>query len=398
MKRVVITGIAPIAAMGCGNAFFEQLYAMNPVISRFPDDFCEGTASSKWYVPYPEIDITPYKSQLRRMPVLAPKNAVTAALASLMAVDDAGLSGLDPDTAIFFGVSTMNLDDVLTAHNDAAAGIRIHPASNPKSMTNAVPAWLSILFGTHGRALAISTACASGTDAIGAAYEHIALGKGKMALCGAADYMNCDTDLVFRSFDVLSALTRTEDGLPRPFSEERSGFLFCNGGACALILEEYESAAARGANIYAEITNYSACCDAFHIVKMPAYPEQVISMLKGMAAGKDVDYYNAHGTATAVNDKMEADALKEVFGSALADIPVNATKCMTGHAIGTSGALEAAVTAYSIRHSKIHGNLIGTPMDGLNLPRETTDREIHCAITASFGFGGHNAALMLEKI
>lgn len=332
------------------------------------------------------------------MLLLAPRNAITAAVSALKAAEDAGLSALDPDTAVFYGVSTMDIDDVVGGYIPTAEGKRMHPSTNPKSMTNAVAAWIPILFGTHGRTFVLSTACASGTDAIGAAYEHIALGRSKMAVCGAADQMDCIEQLFFRSFDVLGTLTRTTDGLPRPFSEERSGFLFSEGGACTLILEEYGSAVARGAEIYAEITNYSACCDAYHIVKMPEYPEQVIAMLREITAGKDVDYYNAHGTATTVNDRMEATALKEVFGDKLPDITINATKSMTGHAIGTSGALEAAVTAYSLKNGIIHGNLLGTPMEGLNLPQQTIRRDIRCGVTASFGFGGHNSALMLEKI
>ena len=121
-------------------------------------------------------------------------------------------------------------------------------------------------------------------------------------------------------------------------------------------------------------------------------------MLKAMTAGKHVDYYNAHGTATAVNDQMEATALKAVFGDQLGHVIVNATKSMTGHAIGTSGALEAAVCAYSVKHGIVHGNLIGTPMPELNLPQKTMPADIRCAISTSFGFGGHNSALMLEKI
>lgn len=398
MHRVVITGIAPIVAMGKGQEFFDNLMAMKPVIKQTDPSYCDGANISKWYVPYPELDISPYKASLRQMTLIASRNAITAAVAALMAKEDAGLDNFDPDTAVFFGGSTMDAEDILMAHNTVKEGRRLHPSSNPKSMANAVPAWISILFGIHGRSQVISTACASGTDAIGAAYEHICMGKAKMAVCGGADQMSCSSELFFRSFDVLGALTHSPDGYPRPFSEERSGFLFSEGGACVLILEEYESAVARGARIYAEITDFQACCDAYHIVKMPENPEQVISMFKNMVQGKTIDYYNAHGTATPVNDQMEATALREVFGSELGHILVNATKSMTGHAIGTSGALEAAVTAYSIKNGIVHGNIIGTPMEGLNLPRETQKCEIRRAITASFGFGGHNSALMLEKI
>ncbi|MBO7412175.1 MAG: beta-ketoacyl-[acyl-carrier-protein] synthase family protein [Fibrobacter sp.] len=398
MQRVVITGIAPIVAMGTGHAFFEKLMAMEPVIKPIEQSYCDGANISKWYVPYPEVDVTPYKERLRQMLMLGSRNAITAAVAALKATEDAGLKELDPETAVFFGGSTMDTEDILTAYNAVKEGRRLHPASNPKSMANAVPAWISILLGIHGRSQVIATACASGTDAIGAAYEHICMGKSKMAVCGGADQMSCCAEMMFRSFDVLGALTRSPDGLPCPFSEERSGFLYSEGGACVLILEEYESAVARGANIYAEITDYRSCCDAYHIVKMPDYPEQVISMFNGMVEGKKVDYYNAHGTATQVNDQMEATALKEVFGSQLGGIIINATKSLTGHSIGTSGALEAAVTAYSLKNGIVHGNIVGTLMEGLNLPRQTQKCDIRCAISASYGFGGHNSALMLEKV
>lgn len=398
MNRVVITGIAPIAAMGQGQEFFDNLMAMKPVVKQTDENYCKGANVSKWYVPYPQIDFTPYRDKLLQMPILAPLIAKSAAVSTIMALDDAKLKELDPDTPVFFGFSTPNADENFNAYNTIKAGKRLHPSANLKSMGNAISAWISILFGIHGKSKVISTACASGTDAIGEAYEHICMGKSKTAICGASDMTKSDENMVFRSFDVLGTLTHSDDGKPRPFSEERSGFLFCEGGACALILEEYESALARGADIYAEITGYRSCCDGYHIVKMPDYPEQVIKMLKSLSAGKNVDYYNAHGTATSVNDQMETTALTETFGEHAANIIINATKCMTGHAIGTSSAYEAAVTAYSIKNGIVHGNILGTPMEGFNLPQETTHCDIRCAITASFGFGGHNSALMMEKI
>ncbi|MDO5558080.1 MAG: beta-ketoacyl-[acyl-carrier-protein] synthase family protein [Oscillospiraceae bacterium] len=398
MNRVVITGIAPVNAMGSGNEFFNNLMAMRPVISKADNNYCAGKISSGWYVPYPEVDLAPYMDKLKRMPSLASKNACTAAVAAIIAASDAGISEFDPDTAVFFGVSTMNADDVINAYNLIKGNRRLMPSTNPKAMANAVPAWISILFNVHGRSQVISTACSSGPDAVGAAYEHISMGKSKMAICGGADYMKSDEEMIFRSFDVLGALTRSTDGLPRPFSDQRSGFLFCEGGACALILEEYECALRRNADIYAEITGYDSCCDAYHIVKMPEYPQQAVAMLRKLTQGKKVDYYNAHGTATEVNDRIETIALKEVFGNDLKNVIINATKGITGHCIGTSGAIEAAVCAYSIRHGIVHGNIPGTPFEGLNLPDKTTKADIKCAVSSSFGFGGHNCALMFEKI
>lgn len=398
MKRVVITGIAPIAALGAGEAFFDRLMKMETVIKKIDNSYCNGSNISKFYVPYPELDITPYRSKLKKMPSLASENAITAVISTIMALNDAKIDIPDPDTAVFYGVSTMNAKDIIDSYVKVMANKKLHPSSNPKVMSNAIPAWISIIFDIHGRSQSFATACSSGTDAIGAAYEYISSGRGKCAICGGADYMKSDEEMIFRSFDVLSALTKSQDGLPRPFSEERSGFLFCEGSACTLILEEYESAIKRNAEIYAEISGYNSRCDAFHIVKMPEYPEQAVKMLKDLIGDKKIDYYNAHGTATDVNDQMELSLLKEVFAEKLPEVIIGATKGITGHSIGASGAIEAAVCAYSIKKGVIHGNITGTPLKGLNLPDKTLNADIKCAISTSFGFGGHDSALMFEKI
>lgn len=398
MERVVITGIAPVAALGSGNEFFRRLMNMETVIKKADESYCKGANISKWYVPYPEVDIAPYRSRLQRMPALAAENTVTAAVSALMALDDAGIEHPASDTAVFYGVSTMNAKDIIDSYDKVTSGKRLPPSANPRVMSNAVPAWISIILDIHGRSQSFATACASGTDAIGAAYEYIASGRGKTAICGGADYMKSSEEMIFRSFDVLGALTKSEDGLPRPFSEERSGFLFCEGAACSLILEEYSQAAARGADIYAEITGYDSRCDAYHIVKMPEYPAQAIDMLRSLVGDKVPDYYNAHGTATEVNDQMEAVLLREVFGERLPEVLIGATKGMTGHSIGASGAIEAAVCAYSLKNGIVHGNILGTPLEGLNLPDKTVEADIKSAVSASFGFGGHDSALMFEAV
>ena len=398
MERVVITGIAPIAALGAGEEFFRRLMNMETVIKRADENYCKGANISKWYVPYPELDIAPYRSKLQKMPALASENALTAAVSAIMALQDAGIQQPDPDTAVFYGVSTMNAKDIIDSYSRVSTGKKLHPSANPRVMSNAVPAWISILFDIHGRSQSIATACASGTDAIGSAYEYIAYGHGKTAICGGADYMRSDEEMIFRSFDVLGALTKSQDGFPRPFSQERSGFLFCEGAACSLILEEYSQAVSRGADIYAEITGYNSRCDAYHIVKMPEYPRQAVDMLRALIGDSTPDYYNAHGTATEVNDQMEAVLLKEVFGERLPEVLIGATKGLTGHSIGASGAIEAAVCAYSVKNGIVHGNILGTALEGLNLPDKTVSADIKCAVSASFGFGGHDSALLFEAV
>lgn len=399
MNRVVVTGMAPIAAIGSGKEFFENLYAKKAVFKQIPDDYCRGyNTVTKWMVPYPEVDYSAYGREVMRMSVMASKNACTSTVAAIEAVKDAKLDKLDDDTAVIFGSGLPNVREMTMGYESVMKEERMHPCTNPMIMANSISAWIAIILGVHGKNQVVSTACAAGSSAIGEAYLHIRDGRGRMAICGGADCLREDNGLMLQSFDILGALSRTEDGCPRAFSKERSGFLFSEGAACALILEEYEHAVQRGADIYAEITGYEACCDAHHIVQMPDNPEQIIKMIKNISKDEDVQYYNAHGTATELNDKTEAMVLGEVFGDKAKDIYVTSAKGLLGHTIGASGAIEAAITAYTIKNNLIHGNLLGTPMEGLRLPETSTEAHIDCAISASFGFGGHNAALKFRKV
>ena len=381
MNRVAITGLAPITAMGTGKAFFEHLLKKEAVIRRIPPEYTGAPLSTGWYVPFPEVDYKPFGRDFLRMSAMASRNACTGAAAALLALKDSGLEQ----------------QEVVKGYRSVTEHKPMHPCTNPMIMTNSVPAWISILLGIHGVSQVVSTACASGTSAIGEAYLYIRSGRGSMAICGGADDLACDEGMMLRSFDVLGALTKAEDGIPRAFSQERSGFLFSEGAACALILEEYESARKRGARIYAEITGYAATCDAYHIVQMPPVPTQIIRMLERLTVGEQIDYYNAHGTGTPVNDRTEQLALTETFGERAASIPVTSVKGILGHTIGASGAIEAAVCAYSLHNQVIHGNLLGTPLPGLCLPEESREVSIRTAISASFGFGGHNAALKFRR-
>lgn len=397
MNRVAITGLAPITAMGTGKAFFEHLLKKEAVIRRIPPEYTGAPLSTGWYVPFPEVDYKPFGRDFLRMSAMTSRNACTGAAAALLALKDAGLEQPDPDTAVFFGVGAPHSQEVVKGYRSVTEHKPMHPCTNPMIMTNSVPAWISILLGIHGVSQVVSTACASGTSAIGEAYLHIRSGRGSMAICGGADDLACDEGMMLRSFDVLGALTKAEDGIPRAFSQERSGFLFSEGATCALILEEYASARKRGARIYAEITGYAATCDAYHIVQMPPVPTQIIRMLEQLTVGEQIDYYNAHGTGTPVNDRTEQLALTETFGERAASIPVTSVKGILGHTIGASGAIEAAVCAYSLHNQVIHGNLLGTPLPGLCLPEESREVSIRTAISASFGFGGHNAALKFRR-
>lgn len=398
MERVVITGMAPVASLGTGAQFFENLFSGKSVISRMTEKQCPAGVKTKWYVPYPETDFSGFGRDILRMRVMAPPNACTAAVSAMLAAKDAGIDVFPEDTAVYYGVGAPNTDAVIGGYETVGRNAPLNPCTNPMIMTNSVSAWLSILLHIHGVNQVVSTACASGTSAVGDAYRHIANGLGRTAVCGGADCLISARGTILKSFDILGALTDSEDGFPRPFSEERSGFLFSEGAACTLVLEEYHTALQRGARIYAEITGYEANCDAYHIVQMPQKPEYITKMLEKLVNGEQVDYYNAHGTCTKVNDSAELEALRSVFGGALDRIYVNSTKGVIGHSIGASGAIEAAVCAYSIKNGLIHGVKTGTVPQDLRIPSETVRAGIQCAVSASFGFGGHNAALKFRAV
>ncbi|MBP1759879.1 MAG: 3-oxoacyl-(acyl-carrier-protein) synthase [Firmicutes bacterium] len=267
----------------------------------------------------------------------------------------------------------------------------------PMLMTNSPAAWISILFGLKGFSYTLNASCASGSYALGEAYRTIADGRCDVMLTGGVEALAEKNGAIMRGFDMLSTLTRAEDGKPRPFSKQRSGFLFNEGAGCVLVLEELERARARGADIYAEIVGYEAGSDTFSIVQMDPGGDNIAGLFVKISRGIKVDYLNAHGTATTTNDDIEARVIQRIFGNKSHQPYINSTKGVLGHSIGASGALEAAVTALSIKESKIHGNLTAEPIDNLNLPLETIKTPIEYALSASYGFGGHNALILFKR-
>ena len=392
MKRVVVTGIGLVFGDDFTNEdFFKDIYAGKCFAKQIPEDY-GYSCKCKWYVPFPDTaKIIELEPQLSKFVKRSNKSSIAAAYAALKAVGDASIE-LPEDTGVIMG-NVMNISEIATDAELLMNGKRISPMAIPKYMTNACAANISILFGIHGACKVISTACASGTDAVGEAYQAITYGDSHVMIAGGAECFIGSQ--MFRGFDMLKTLTSTDDGVPYAFCEERSGFLYSEGGGCCLILEELEHAKARGARIYAEITGYCCNSDGYHITGMPEYPENAIKLVKSLS-DKKIDYYNAHGTGTNLNDSAESQLIKSIWGE---EQPmINTTKGIMGHTFSASGAIETAICAYSIYNQMVHGNLLKTPIEGLNLIKESTKTEINTAITASFGFGGHNAAIRLERI
>jgi 3-oxoacyl-[acyl-carrier-protein] synthase II len=281
---------------------------------------------------------------------------------------------------------------------------RFNPYAVPSMMPNAVSALLGIRWSLGGPNLTFSQACAAGTVAVGHAFRAIAAGDVDLALCGGAEYLGDPYGGIFRGFDIARTLAAEGTDLTRanrPFDRDRTGFLFGEGGAAVLVCEEEAAARRRGARVYAEIVGYAENFDAYSIMMMEPSGERIADMVAAAVhdAGcvpADVDYVNAHGTGTAVNDEIESSVIERLFG----DKPlVNATKSLTGHCIGASGGIEAAITALSLAHQTTHAcRNLEHPIRDLRFVREAGPCRIDTAITQSFAFGGHNAAVVMKRV
>jgi 3-oxoacyl-(acyl-carrier-protein) synthase len=281
---------------------------------------------------------------------------------------------------------------------------------NPFTMTmiiaDSASAQVAIIVGARGPNFAPVSACAAGADGIGMAYELILRGEVPAMICGGSEATV--TGLGIASFDRLGAMTRENDNPTtacRPFSKDRSG-LVMGEGAAMLVIETLEHALARGVEPLAELIGYGCTCDAFHISAPledgSGAAKAMKQALKHADIGlEDVDYINAHGTATSLNDPMETRAIKTVFGARARQIPVSGTKSMTGHMMGATGALEALVCVQAIRAGRIPPTInLRVPDPDCDLdyvPGVARDVPVRIAMSNAFGFGGHNSVLVLQR-
>lgn len=282
---------------------------------------------------------------------------------------------------------------------------RVSPYFIPMAISNMAAGNIAIRFGFHGMCTCPVTACASGTNAVGDAFRQIRDGYADVILAGGSEATI--TSLAVGGFTSLHALHTGSD--PKrasiPFDKERSGFVM-GEGAAALVVEEYEHAKARGANILAEVVGYGCTCDAHHITApLPDGSGAAGAMTQALAdAGVDaasVDYINAHGTSTAMNDAGETAAVKLAFGEHAKELAISSTKSMTGHLLGASGAVEAAFTAMALHDGFIPATLgYQVPDEACDLdvvPNHGREASIRYAMSNSLGFGGHNASILLKK-
>ncbi|MBQ5472912.1 MAG: beta-ketoacyl-ACP synthase II [Treponema sp.] len=336
--------------------------------------------------------------------------------AAKMALEDSGLKDnaevLD-ETGVILGVGIGGfevLESSCISYYKSGC-VKTNPMAIPELIPNEVGGNIAITFGCHGPVQSVATACSSGTDALGTAFDMVRSGRLDVCLTGGAESTINGFGIV--AFEVLHALSTGFDEDPtkasRPFDKKRNGFVMGEGSAI-LVFEEYEHAKARGAKIYAEVAGYGASCDGYHLTS--PNPDGVCGskcMTRALKdAGMDpseIQYYNAHGTSTHINDPSETNMIKLAFGEENArKLKISSTKSMHGHCLGATGAIEAMICVKAINDSFVPctKNLDEVDVEGgcdLDyVPNKGIEMPINAAMSATFGFGGHNGAIILKKI
>lgn len=290
--------------------------------------------------------------------------------------------------------------------NEGRENLRVSPFFIPMIISNMASGNIAINIGAKGPCYAVTTACATGTNAIGEAYRYIQEGKSDVMICGGTEAPI--TSISIAGFSALKALSTSDDPSRAsiPFDKERNGFVM-GEGAGVLVIESLEHAIKRNAKIYGEIVGYGTTCDAYHITApdpegKAAIKAMEIALEDANLSYREISYINAHGTGTYYNDKIETLAIKEVFKELAHNIPISSTKSITGHLLGAAGAIEAIACVKTIQDNYVH------PTIGLKVkdeecdldyvPNEGRALEVNYALSNSLGFGGHNAVLIFKKL
>lgn len=408
-NRVVVTGIGALSPLGLDMATtWEGLIAGKSGIDYIT--LCDPEPlETKFAGEVKGFDPTNYinRKDARRMD----RFAQLSVAASQQAVKQSGLQ-----------ISSANNDNIAVVVGSGIGGLttlfeqakvllengpsRVSPFLVPMMISDMAAAQVSIALGIKGLNLCITSACSSSSDAIGAAYELIKRSDTEAVIAGGSEA--AINHLGVSAFNALNALSTRNDKpqlASRPFDAERDGFVISEG-ACLLILESLDHAQKRGANILAEIIGYGASADAFHITQPDEKGEGAAKAMKRAlnragVSPSEIDYINAHGTSTPLNDKVETMAVKNVFGDYAYRIPISSTKSMTGHLIGAAGAIEAAVCIMAIQHGIIPPTINLTHPDpecDLDyVPNVARQAKVTTALSNSFGFGGHNSVLVFRK-
>jgi 3-oxoacyl-[acyl-carrier-protein] synthase II len=408
MRRVVITGLGIVSPIGIGiDSYFEALQKGQSGVGRISlfdvsDDYSVQIAAEvKDFKAEQYFDVKDAKrlDRVQQFAFVAAKEAVENA-GIMPEKEDLEKIGVYVTSGVGGLRSIEDQQKVLMERGPR----RISPFLITQLIIDAIPAYIALKYGFKGATLSPVNACASSTQAIGEALLAIQRGELDVIVAGGTDA--AITPLGVAAFASMRALSKRNDApekASRPFDKNRDGFIM-GEGAGMLILESLEHAEKRGAHIYAELSGYASTTDAYHIT---APDPEVKQIKRGMqtamqkAGVTEVDYINAHGTSTPLNDKYETKAIKEVFGEKAYDIPISSTKSMIGHLLGASGAAESVATMLSIKNGIIFPTINYEEKDpecDLNyVPNEAIKKDVNVILKNSLGFGGHNISLVFKK-
>ncbi|MFZ5571506.1 MAG: beta-ketoacyl-ACP synthase II [Thermodesulfobacteriota bacterium] len=408
LRRVVVTGIGLVTPLGIG-------------IRETWSALCSGKSG---VVGISRFDATGFTTRIAaEVRNFQPKNFLTAKeanrtelfvayglAAGRLAVEDAGLT-IDHTNSHRTGVLTgcgfgglASLERTCDILRLKGPG-RVSPFFIPMMIGNMAAGMISIHLNARGPNSSIATACAAGTHAIGEAFNLIRRGAADAMITGGTEALVTPTCIAgFNALKALSTRNHEPEKACRPFDKDRDGFVVGEGSGM-LVLETLAAARERGARIYAEITGFGMSSDGFHITAPPPDGEGAARCMQAALGDAglsptDIDYINAHGTGTPLNDLAETRAIKTVFGPHAGALAVSSTKSMTGHLLGGAGGIETAFTALAIHHGVIPPTInLDQPDDGCDLdyvPHKARDKQVRAAMNNSFGFGGTNACLVLQ--
>lgn len=401
-RRVVITGLGAITPLGktaqeTWGSLKNGVSGIAPLVAYDSSDSAAKLAAEV------RVDLSPYmdKKAFRR----TDRFTQLALIAAREAIKDSGLSAKKSDASRIDVIVSSGIGGMASTTQEYERGLkrgfdRISPFYIPMTIANIAAGQIAIEHGLKGDCSCIVTACASSAHAIGEALRHIRHGYADAAVCGGSEAVVIP--LGMGGFTSMQALHSGDDPLRAsiPFDAERSGFVL-GEGAGILVLEEYEHARARGVPIYAELAGFGAACDAFHITAPDpegrgALASMRLALEDAELSTGDIDYLNAHGTSTPLNDKSEALAIHTLFGEDTI-LPVSSTKSMTGHMLGAAGAVEALACVMALRDSFLPPTInyrVPDPECALDVvPNEGRAAKIKAVLSNSLGFGGHNATL-----
>jgi 3-oxoacyl-[acyl-carrier-protein] synthase II len=409
-RRVVVTGMGAVTPWGVS-------------VDRFWDNLVEGRSGLRAVSLF---DTSGFDARIggevhafdaaEHLPPKQAKRVDRFAQFALIACDEAfkasglDLAGEDPRRmAVVFGsgIGGMNeLEQQFGRLAEKGPG-KVSAFTIPKLMVNAASGNISIAYGAKGNSIAISSACASATNAMGVALQHIRRGEADIVFTGGSEAAL--TQLSLAAFAAMKALSTRNDEpqrASRPFDRDRDGFVLAEG-AGAFIFEEFEHARRRGAPIIAEVIGFASTSDAEHITQpsedgQGAAEAMRLAVEDARIAPADVEYINAHGTATPLGDVAETVAIKKVFGPSARKLVVSSTKSAMGHSLGASGGVELVATVQAIQNSTIPPTInLESPDEQCDLdycPNTARDRKISVAMSNSFGFGGHNACIVVRGL